>query len=117
MWTPSPATAVLCLPGCPPAVTRARLPDPPPFNLTQVFTQPTAALAALVTRVFEQRVQFAVDQALSWRGVPDPPSASDLRAHLRQLAEAVAMTRGLASDAQVGVVCDEKHGNAVWGKC
>uniref|UniRef100_A0A1D1ZMD5 Exocyst complex component Sec10-like alpha-helical bundle domain-containing protein n=2 Tax=Auxenochlorella protothecoides TaxID=3075 RepID=A0A1D1ZMD5_AUXPR len=66
----------------------------------QVFTQPTAALAALVTRVFEQRVQFAVDQALSWRGVPDPPSASDLRAHLRQLAEAVAMTRGLASDAQ-----------------
>ncbi|KAL4458016.1 hypothetical protein ABPG75_012881 [Micractinium tetrahymenae] len=66
--------------------------------IEQVFPSPSRALGQYIQRVFEQKVQTAVDAALR----PPPPNAGHamLRGRLRQLAEVYRKTRGLADDLQ-----------------
>lgn len=67
---------------------------------SQVFPSPARALATYTRRVFEQKVQAAVDAVLR----PPPPGAGHalLRARLRLMAEVYRKTAGLANDLQVG---------------
>lgn len=63
-----------------------------------MFPSPSRALGQYIQRVFEQKVQTAVDAALR----PPPPNAGHavLHGRLRQLAEVYRKTRALADDLQ-----------------
>ena len=66
--------------------------------LLQVFPSPQRALALYIQRVFEQKVQTAVDAVLRTPQPDAPPPV--LRAALRTLGEAYRKTRALADDLQ-----------------
>lgn len=79
--------------------------------IEQVFPSPVRALSAYIQRVFEQKVQTAVDAALR------PPAAgaghAQLRARLRLMAEVYRRTRSLADDLQE--LCGGEEGAASAG--
>ncbi|KAL4853455.1 Exocyst complex component SEC10b [Chlorella vulgaris] len=68
--------------------------------LEQVFSSPAAALAQYLQRVFEQKVQTAVDAVLAPPQAPAAGAAGALRCRLRLMAEVYGRTRALADDLQ-----------------
>eukprot|EP00887_Chlorella_sp_A99_P001500 scaffold8.g1500.t1 len=65
----------------------------------QVFPSPYAALALFIQRLFEQKVQTAVDAVLPARP-PRDAAPEALRARLQLLADVYKRTRGLAEELQ-----------------
>jgi hypothetical protein len=84
-----------------------------------VFPSPYRALAQYIQRVFEQKVQTAVDAVL--RPLPAGSGHAALRARLRLMAEVYRKTRGLADDLQAskqaGQQAGRQAGRAAGGQC
>lgn len=112
----APLTICACLPALlwshvpPPGSPLPPSPSPPPSlpslpsPCLQVFSSPAAALAQYLQRVFEQKVQTAVDAVLAPPQAPAAGAAGAagaLRCRLRLMAEVYGRTRALADDLQV----------------
>lgn len=67
-------------------------------SMERIFPSPAAALAAFVTRIFEQRLKVALEGLLMVPGPGEPPEA--LQQYLQLLAEAYRRTHALAAKLQ-----------------